>query len=290
MMIRHRRLTTLLAIAIFSFDATAYAEDSQTKATAPGIDVDSEHIFGFAEGSDIGSKGEREIESISVGSFGALGSYNNVDNETSVRYGAADHLRLSIGTLSDYYNIHNVPGLADRSSINFSGLITEIRWNILDRATNAFGMTLSFNPQWRYRDQFSGERSQNYSLPLTLLVDKELIPSKFFMAFNFVYGPTSERLNSAWTHQDSLTFIGAATYSFVPNTFLGVEVRHENFALNGSIIAHALYAGPSFYYSFSKDLSAKVAWAQQIPDIGATTLDLVNYQREQVQLEIAYTF
>ena len=52
--------------------------------------LDSEHIFGFAEGSGIGSKGEHELEHISIGGFGKVGSYNQVDTETSFRTNVAD--------------------------------------------------------------------------------------------------------------------------------------------------------------------------------------------------------
>jgi hypothetical protein len=118
---------------------------------------DTEHIFGFAEGSDIGKKGELEIESITIGSFGALGGYSNIDNETSLRYCVANELRLSIGSLADYFNIHNVPGLNDRSAAEFSGIITEIRWHILDWRTSPFGMTLSLNPLGRFTDPRRGK-------------------------------------------------------------------------------------------------------------------------------------
>lgn len=57
------RLLLLLAISLFPILARAEEEE---KAEA----VDTEHIFGFAEGSDIGGKGERELELTSTGAFG----------------------------------------------------------------------------------------------------------------------------------------------------------------------------------------------------------------------------
>jgi hypothetical protein len=268
-------------------------DDADTKAepnSEQAAEIDTEHIFGFADGTDIGEKGEREIENIAVGSFGRIGSYNQIDNETSFRYVITDHLRLSIGTLSDYYNIHDVPGLTNRSSTNFSGLIAEIRWNIVDRSKNSFGMTLSFNPQWRMLDPDSGDKSENYSLPVSLLVDKEIIPEKFFTTVNFVYAPSSLRVSGGWEHEDAFTLIAAGAYAIAPNTFFGAEIRHENLAVNGNLDAHALFVGPSLFYSLSKDLSVKVAWAAQIPDIGATTLDLRTYERHQFELLIVYGF
>ncbi|MGP8191485.1 MAG: hypothetical protein ACLQLT_02470 [Methylovirgula sp.] len=284
------RIAFLFVLAVSLLPALARAQEAQTNAGATEPEIDTEHIFGFAEGSDIGSKGEREIESVTIGSFGKIGSYDNVDNETSFRYGVVDQLRLSVGTLTDYYNIYNVPGLSDRSSANFSGLITELRWNIVDRHTSPFGMSLSINPEWRQFDPTSGERSENYSVPVTLLVDKEVVPNKFFAALNLIYAPSFLHVNGGWEHDDSFMVIAAGTYAIAPNIFLGAEVRHENFAQNGYLDAHALFIGPSLFYRFSANLTAKVAWAAQIPDIGATTLDLGTYERHQVELQFAYTF
>jgi hypothetical protein len=43
---------------------------------ARASDVDSEHLFGFTEGADIGEAGEREAETETIGRFGrAEGTY-----------------------------------------------------------------------------------------------------------------------------------------------------------------------------------------------------------------------
>jgi hypothetical protein len=54
----------------------AHAEEAEPRGPATRWSIDTEHIFGFAEGSDIGAKGELEIENITIGGFGALGSYS----------------------------------------------------------------------------------------------------------------------------------------------------------------------------------------------------------------------
>jgi hypothetical protein len=283
------RLPLILSLA-FLLPAIAHAQESEPERAGNIASFDTEHIFGFAEGSDIGSKGELEIESITIGSFGELGSYSNIDNETSLRYGVTNELRLSIGTLTDYFNIHDVPGLSDRSAITFSGLITEARWHILDWRTSPFGMSLSLNPQWRRTDPTSGQQSENYAFPVILLVDKEAIPEKLFTVLNLIYQPSVLRLNSKWQHDDSLIVIAGGSYAISPNLLFGAEVRHENFAQNGNLNAHALFAGPQLFVRVAKDFTAKIAWAAQIPDVAAHRLDLMNYQRHQVELQLAYIF
>jgi hypothetical protein len=252
---------------------------------------DTEHIFGFAEGSDIGEKGELEIESITIGSFGAAaGGYANADNETSLRYTVTNELRLSIGTLTDYFNIHDVPGLDDHSALEFSGIITEARWHILDWRTSPFGMALSINPFWRRTDPRSGQSSGNYAFPVTLLIDKEVIPAKLFTVLNLIYQPSFLHPNSRYEHDDSFVIIAGGSYAITPNILFGAEIRHGNLAQNGDLNAHALFVGPQLYVRFAESFSAKIAWAAQIPDVAARSLDLTNYPRHQVELQFAYTF
>jgi hypothetical protein len=67
----------------FWLPVLAHSEEAEPKSVANATHFDTEHIFGFAEGSGTGAKGEM---SIAIGSFAALGAYANIDNETSLRY------------------------------------------------------------------------------------------------------------------------------------------------------------------------------------------------------------
>ena len=135
-----------------------------------------------------------------------------------------------------------------------------------------------------------GTAEREYAFPVTLLVDKEVIPEKLFTVLNLIYQPSVLRLNSKWQHDDSLIVIAGGSYAISPNLFFGAEVRHENFAQNGNLNAHALFAGPQLFVRVAKDFTAKIAWAAQIPDVAAHRLDLMNYQRHQVELQLAYSF
>jgi hypothetical protein len=125
---------------------------------------------------------------------------------------------------------------------------------------------------------------------VTLLVDKEVIPEKFFAVLNLVYQPSFLRPNGRSEHDDSFVFIAGGSYAILPSVLVGAEIRHENLAQNGNLNAHALFVGPQLYLQLSNKFSAKLAWAAQIPDLAARSLDLTNYQRHQVELQFAYTF
>ncbi len=273
--------------------ALAEAVDEGAKAGGEGEEeaLATEHIFGFAQGPGIGSKGEGEIEHISIGSFGKVGSYDQVDMETSFRYNVANALRLSIGTLTDAYNIHDVPDLNNVTAFTFSGVIAEARLNLIDDRTHPYGLSLSFNPQYRQFDPLSGARQRDTALPLTLLYDVALVPSKLLAAVNVVYTPSFfPAVAGGPGHNDDLAILGDLAYAATSKLFFGGEVRHENLFQAGTPSAHALFLGPSVFYNLAPAFDVKVAWAVQVPDVATRSLDLGTFARHQVELQLVYGF
>jgi len=266
------------------------AEETEKASEKPGAEIETEHIFGFTEGTDIGEKGEREIESTSIGSLGKIGSYANVSNETDFRYNVTDRLRLSVGTLTDFYSIDGVPGLTNKTLFGLSGFNTEARFIMVDRHSAPFGMDLSIAPQWRRLDDVSGANTQSYAIPMTLLVDKEIVPDKLFTAANFNYTPWIARLGGAWQHEDSFESSVAVAGVVAPNVLAGAELRHLALAENGTFRGQALFAGPSLFAKLSDHLEAKIAWSAQITGFSKSGLDLDNFERHQFILLVAYTF
>src|SRR4051812_45009200 len=58
--------------------------------------VDSEHLFGFTEGSDIGSNGEREFKSETTLRTGKVaGDFAAIASEVELKYTIWDDFRLS---------------------------------------------------------------------------------------------------------------------------------------------------------------------------------------------------
>jgi hypothetical protein len=282
------------AIALFgaanmALPAAAEIQAEPQSATSES-QFDTEHIFGFGEGSDVGNKGELEIESFTIGIFGASGRNFNIGNETSLRYSVIDGLRFSVGALTDYLNVHKVPALSARNGMNASGLIAEVRYNIFDRLNSPFGMTITVDPEWRRTDQASGRYNDNFSVTAALLIDKEVIPETFFMELNLVYSPTFLPLAGRWLRDDSFTVIVGGSYAITPAILVGAEIRHENLAPSISPNAHALFAGPHMFLRLADSLTASFAWAFQLPDLGARHSDLENFDRYEAGLRIVYSF
>jgi hypothetical protein len=254
------------------------------------VGVDTEHIFGFTEGTDIGYKGEIELESTFVGRFGKPGSFAALQNETAVRYGITDSFRLALGTLFDYRSICNVSDLDDYSGFNFAGLTAEARWQVLRRDSSPIGLTLSATPQWRRVDDSSVPPVESYSIVLTLLADAALIPDTTFAAVNLTSAPTSTRVAGVWQQETPLEASAAVSHAIVPGLFLGAEVRHLTHNRDGFFTGHALFIGPSLFMKVSGSTAIKAAWSIQVPDETSGGVDLVNYERHQVLLLLVKNF
>jgi hypothetical protein len=254
------------------------------------VSVDTEHIFGFTEGTDIGFKGEIELESTFLGRFGKPGSFAAVQNETAIRYGISDSFRLAVGTLFDYRSISNVPDLDNYSGFNFGGLTAEARWQILRRDASPIGLTLSATPQWRRVDDLSAPPGESYSIVLTLLADAALIPDTTFAAVNLTSAPTSARVAGVWQQETPLEASAAVSHAIAPGIFLGGEVRHLTHNRDGFFTGHAVFIGPSLFMKVSESTAVKAAWSIQVPDETSGSVDLVNYERHQVLLLLVKNF
>jgi len=266
----------------------AHAQDAESSAPEA---IDTEHIFGFAEGADIGEKGERELEITANGLDGKLGQYVGVLNETALRYVVTDGFRASVGLLSDYHAIADVPGLADLHSLNvFSGVSSEFRWKFLNRSSAPLDLTLSFEPQWEHIDDTSGQNMQSYVLPVRLLADMALIPDKTFAALNLSYLPTFAHSGGTWQQQNPFEIALAASTAIFGSGFLGVEIRQSTLNQHGFFSGRALYFGPSLFVRLSSAIIIKVAWEAQIPAETGGRNDLVNYERNQVRAQFAWNF
>jgi hypothetical protein len=283
-----RPLATSLLAAGLIFSAAARADEVKQKGEKHE-GFDTEHIFGFTEGADIGEKGEIEAESGTVGAFGrSAGRYTSIDSETALRYVVVEGFRASVGAHYDYDNFHDVPGLPDRNAFNVAGLATELRWHPVERSSaSPVGMTLSLTPEWRRINE--GAISESYAVTAELLLDAEIIPGKFFTAFNLAYEPSVTRGEGAWEHEDALEIGLAAAFALTDNLVVGGEIRHLSSGDRGPFAAQALYVGPSVYYRFTKDFSLKFAWSEQIPS-ETGHLDLVNFERHQALLLLVKGF
>src|SRR5262249_43468299 len=101
-----RSIRGMLLIVLAVLVATSSARGAAGNRGDKTGDVDTEHMFGFTEGSDIGEAGEKELETDSTGRFGKFGgSYNNIATTLEAKYSFSDYFRLSADATVAYYDI-----------------------------------------------------------------------------------------------------------------------------------------------------------------------------------------
>jgi hypothetical protein len=161
-------LCTLALIAFVPCDASA------RKVHEP--EIDTEHLFGFTIGSDIGEKDEKEFENETITRTGKNGgTYAAVFDQLEAKYTVAQNFRIAAAAVFAYHNISGVPDIEDLHRGAFQGTSVDARFRLLDRERSPFGFTVSIEPQWNRIDDITGERVQNYGGTVTVALDKEVL-------------------------------------------------------------------------------------------------------------------
>lgn len=282
-------------VPLTAMNPAAQAEPAGKKAD----EVDTEHMFGFTEGSEIGEKGETELLSETTGRFGRLsGSYSQIASMLEAKYTLADRFRVSAAATLAYYDISGVSGLDDRRQALAQSISFTARYRLLDHQDAPFAFTLSAEPRWGFVDEMSGARADSVGAQFAMLADRELIPGRLFSAVNLLYEPERTRLRGrSEVSREATVGLGAAlTALAVRGVFVGVDLRYlrqyEGLPLN-RFAGQALYVGPTFYSTLGQRTLVSAAWETQIwgaePN-GSAALDLRHFDRHQAKLRLAVSF
>ena len=278
----------LLLIAFALSPCAGYAEGLETT-----------HIFGFTIGTDVNQVGEIEGEIESIGRFGkSAGTCAALSNALGLKFIPFENFSTEPGISVAYHNIAGVPDFEDRSGWAFEAVSLELRYRVLDRTQAPVGLTLGIDPRFGTIDDISGAPADRYGSDFILAIDQELVATRLFAAFNFIYGLEAVRFHdtSAWEHQSSLTFAAAATAQIYPGVLLGGEVRYlrvyDGMSLD-RFAGQAVFIGPTFYAKFSERLWISAAWNIQVAGSAAAQVgpqDLSNFERHQAKLRVGYNF
>lgn len=266
-------------------------------AAASGFDT--EHLFGFTEGSDIGEKGERELEIELEGRGGKRsGTYRALSQATALKLTLTDNFRIAPAIAFDHYHLSDVPGLADRSSGNLSEIAFEMKYRVLDRDQSRVGLTLAATPYWGRVDSGSGEREDSYGIGLRVLMDTEIVPDRLLAAVNLGYGFGNSRSRAVrvWEKSSDLALSAALTARTGESVFLGIETRyeraHEDLTI-GRLAGWALFVGPTLYARLGEHAFLSLAWNAQVAGHASgdgSRLDLDNFERNQVMVRFGIAF
>jgi hypothetical protein len=292
-----KSIMVLVLFAVAGVVSHARAEEAR-RAGEPGR-VDTEFIFGFTAGADVGEVGERELEHQTAAQWDKRdGSYVAGSDQLRFETSPVQNFRFEIGAPVAYYNISGVTGLADRNQGTFNGVVTEFRYRLFNRDNAGFSLTLGAEPHWSRTDEVSGERVNNYGGELSVALDKELVKDRVFGALNIVYDPetTWSGITGIWGRDSTVAFSAAVTTQISPGLFVGAEARYlrkyDGIGLD-SLLGQAFFVGPSAFFRLSKSVAISGAWGLQVAGHATAVpaaLDLANFTRQQATLRLEYNF
>jgi hypothetical protein len=276
----------LLLLAIISTDAR----------TEP---IETEHLFGFALGSDVGEVGEREIEGSLTGRFAKqTGSYIAAESTLSAEFVPITNLRTEYTAAINSYDIIGVSGLTDQRYSAFGGLSADFRYRFLDRATAPFGFALGAEPHWGRADEISGEPGNQYGVDFVAAADWEMVADRVVAAFNLLYQPETMRSNvtGTWSDESTAGIAIGVMARLHSDIFFGGEARYlrryDGLALQ-TFAGHGFFIGPTIYAKISERAWIAAAWSAQVAGNATTSvgsLDLVNFERHQARLLFGISF
>ena len=268
-------------------------------ACARAEGIDTEHMFGFMIGTDVGNVGEREFQSQTTGRFSRNGgSYRAIGQEFELEFVPVKNFRVELGSTFASHDIAGVPGLADRRQLSWQGVSVDLRYRFLDRDAAPFGLTVAVEGHANRVDETTAAVVRSYGTEFALAFDRELVPNVAVAALNLIYQPEWTRVVGTGAAEQEST-IGAALGVMVqarPGLFLGGEARYlrryEGIGLE-EFAGQALFIGPTAYFQLSKRSRLTAAWSVQAwgrPAGSHAALDLVNFERHRARLVFGVNF
>ena len=261
--------------------------------------IETEHLFGFTIGSDVGDVGERELEGSATGRFAkGNGTYAATTSTMSVEFVPMANLRTEFTGAVVSYDVGGVSGLLDRRYVAFGGFSADIRYRLLDRATSPFGFAVGAEPHWGRADEITGEPANQYGVDFVAAADYEILPDRVVAAFNLLYQPDAMRskITGTWSQESTAGVAFALMAQVRSGIFVGGEARYlrkyEGAALD-TLAGQAFFIGPTIYFKLSEKAWLAAAWSAQAAGQATTSagsLDLVNFERHQARLLFGVNF
>jgi hypothetical protein len=261
--------------------------------------IETEHLFGFTIGSDVGNVGEKELEGTVTGRFSKqTGTYNAGSSTMSVEFVPMPNLRTEFTGAVNSYDITGVSGLADQRYTAFGGLSADIRYQFLDRASAPFGFAIGGEPRWGRADDITAQPVDQYGVDFVAAADWEIIPGRVVAAFNLLYQPNTMRTNltGTWSQESTAGVAFGVMAQVYSGIFVGSEARYlrqyGGFTLD-ALAGQGFFIGPTLYVKFSERAWMTLAWSAQVAGHATATvgsLDLVDFERQQARLLFGVNF
>jgi hypothetical protein len=261
--------------------------------------IETEHLFAFTIGSDVGNVGDREIEGSVTGRFAKrTGTYDAGSGTMSAEFVPLANLRTEFTGMVNAYDISGVSGFTDQHEVAFGGLSVDIRYRLLDRNSAPFGFAIGAEPHWNRVDDLTGEQVGQYGADFVAAADWEIVRDRIVAAINLIYQPDATRLKltGSWSQEATAGIAAGLMAQIRPGILVGGEARYlrqyDGLGLD-NLAGQGLFVGPTVYFKLSEQAWLTVGWSAQVAGHAAEvagSLDLVNFERQQVRVLFGVDF
>src|SRR5437764_3276584 len=133
-----------MAIRAKTFRAAILCFSALLPAGVRAEGIDTEHIFAFMIGTDIGNVCEQEFQTETTGRFSKSGgNYRAVGHQLELEFVPAKDFRVEMGATVSAHDINGIPGFSDRRQLGWQGVSVDFRYRFLDRETAPLWLTLA---------------------------------------------------------------------------------------------------------------------------------------------------
>jgi hypothetical protein len=271
-------------------------------------DVDTEHLFGFTEGSDSGEKGEQEVLVDTISRFSkrrdGLGpsTYRVLDTRFSYQFNPAKRFSVELSAFGNLRQQRNIVELDDKAFGTFDGASVELKYQFLKgSAEQPLGFALELRPRFTRALPVEGNGANVFDMESLLQLDVQVVPGKIWYGSNISFEPAAGRQRGGGQGYRSSTFLwsNAVVGQVAEGTFVGSEVRYlrgyDGVFLN-RLESAAVLIGPVLHHRFSEKIWLTVAYAAQAwgrdtdPAYARRGLGLTQFERQNLRVKFGMEF
>ncbi|MGE8128559.1 hypothetical protein ACQKQD_16435 [Methylobacterium sp. NPDC080182] len=271
-------------------------------------DVDTEHLFGFTEGSDTGEKGEQEVLVDTISRFSkrrdgpGRSTYHVLDTRFSYQFNPVEQFSVELSAFGNLRRQRNIADLDDKAFGTFDGASVELKYQFLKgSAEQPLGLALELRPRFTRVLPVEGNGANVFDMESLIQLDVQLVPGKVWYGSNISFEPAAGRQRGGGQGYRSSTFLwsNAVVGQVTEGTFVGPEVRYLR-GYDGVFLNHleseAVLVGPVLHRRFTEKIWLTVAYAAQVwgrdtdPTYARRGLGLTQFERHNLRVKFGMEF
>jgi hypothetical protein len=271
-------------------------------------DVDTEHLFGFTEGSDAGEKGEQEVLVDTISRFSKRrdgpgpSTYRVLDTRFSYQFNPADRFSVELSAFGNLRRQRNIADLDDKAFGTFDGLSVELKYQFLKgSAEQPLGLAIELRPRFTRVLPVEGNGANVFDMESLVQLDVQVVPGKIWYGSNISFEPAAGRQRGAGQGYRSSTFLwsNAVVGQITEGIFVGPEARYLR-GYDGVFLNHpeseAVLVGPVLHRRFTEKIWLTVAYTAQVwgrdtdPAYARRGLGLTQFERHNLRVKFGMEF